>query len=74
MDSIVPTIWFVAAVHRRTGERKSGFLHCEGPVPLKHELDYFCPPDICSIVELRFCWVKKTKGSENGNKTSNSDS
>lgn len=48
--------WYVKAKHRVTKEVKSGFVKFTGPFPIEAELNFYCPPDVCIIQEMRFLW------------------
>ena len=60
--------WWITARHRETREKKTRIVKFTGPMPLKDELDFYCPPDVCYITEMKFShngdeWVD---GSEEG--------
>lgn len=63
--------WWITAIHRETREERLSLCKFHGPMPLKHELEYYCPPDICVITEMKFSWNSDewTDSSEEGQQT-----
>lgn len=59
------SVWYIKARHRQTKEVKSGFIKFTGPFPVEKELDFYCPPEVCIITEMRFLrngeWTNKSE-------------
>ena len=47
------SLWYVKARHRTNREVKGRTVRFKGPCPIKVELDYYCPPSVCVITEMR---------------------
>jgi len=50
------TVWLVTAQKHHSHERQTRWVKFTGE-PLKAEMDYFCPPDVCVITEMRFLYA-----------------
>jgi len=50
------SVWSISAQHHETKERKTGWVRFTGPMPLKDEIDYFIPPSMWAIYEMKFLW------------------
>lgn len=50
---IKPSTWWITSKNFKTGELKTRLCKFDGPFPLKDELEYYCPNDICVIVEIK---------------------
>lgn len=46
--------WWIGVKHRKTGEEQLRLCIFRGPVPIAEELDYYVPPDIAYITQMKW--------------------
>lgn len=61
--------WWITAQHRETKQEKKYICKFTGPMPLADEMDFYCPPDVCVITEMKFAhndghWVDDSLESQ----------
>lgn len=55
--------WWITAQHIETKEKKTHLVKFHGPQPLKDELEYYCPNELCVITKMSPSRVSKEQAN-----------
>ena len=56
--------WWISAQHHDTREKKTRLIKVHGPMPLKDELEYYCPHAVCAIYEMSCSRISKEQADD----------